>query len=663
MPPGIFESGIFKEARSFFFTNFPEGIKIQTLWQIFGKLGKAVDVFIPGKKTRGGRCFGFVKFIGVRNAHEMETKLNEVWIGSFKLIANLARFDRKLREMNSGFKPWGKPSPVLVPGLQKSYAEVLSSQNRVNAAKAHSTHAKELQTKDRDFSFHFQSKQEDGEWLDGCFVGEVRELEDLDSLQDNLQNAGVVCSVRSLGGRSVLLATENPRMMHSYVEGERMKLSRWFASIRPWSPLAVDSRRLCWVRSYGIPLHVWTWEFFAEIASIWGILVQVDQGTREKSVLSYARLAILTSLPRNLDDSINVQVDGHAFAFSVIEEGPTVAANSDHPYRSPRNKGVQRMNIQHESSPIVNSMEVRRNDSSGDQGVMPHRAARAALVPSPVLSNESVGRSPDGGGQIPVNSHASLHSSCRHVNPIDLDPRATELQAAFRGQEWGSISLGTECVASRDHARKYGPEGIFGAPQQQQVSGQFQSALSTHAVLETSSMNVGEGDTNGGEAQHNLETTLNADTWAGRSVAAVATDTQKTYSRKGRKKKKMAELLNLCMSSEPQQNGGSFQQDGQQEGGVSEGNSSCGVDSFSDSLIGQRNKKIVESLNQEEASAAQVTPTQIWNFLAKIGVQGDGRDGEMIDRIAALEERDEAMYVELQKQQQLVEIREVEDAF
>ncbi|GAB4839011.1 hypothetical protein Ancab_039875 [Ancistrocladus abbreviatus] len=595
------------------------------------------------------------------------------------------------------------------------------------------------------------SKEEDIVWLKGCYVGEVSEISTLQDLELRLRAAGISnCLARPCGGRMVLLNASGRGSMEDIIGCYGNALFQIFKDIRPWHKRVLDTGRPASLRCYGVPLQVWTEEFFAKVAQRWGRLISVDPATKDKVCLEVARFDIHTTFRGIIHDLVEVRVDGLNVKLLLQEESSAQATyrksdpstyvsfvedsgqamtrgcegcpvrktsgtkgapseirtmsngenSGDRGNLGERNVDGQR-SAHVGSSPLLHAMllgyendgllddriaeereeqvceilkldpltkvvstEVRRNYSSGDQGVMPHRAARVALVPRPVLSKESVGRSPDGGGQIPVNSHESMHFSCRHVNPIDLDPRATELQAAFRGQEWGSISLGTECVASRDHAKRYGPEGIFGAPQQQQISGRFQSALFPHVVLETSSTNVREGGMNGGEAQHNIETTLNVDTWAGRSVAAaVVTDTQKTYSRKGRKKKKMAELLNLCMSSEPQQNGGSFQQDGQQEGGVSEGNSSCEVDSFSDSLIGLCNKKIVESLNQEEASAAQVTPTQIWNFLAKIGIQGDGRDGEMIDRIATFEERDEAMYVELQKQQHLAEIREAEDAF
>lgn len=78
-------------AVSFFFTNFPDDWDEQALWEMFLRWGKTVDVFIPKKRDKGGRRFGFVRFINVQNSKVLERELDQIWIGTYKLRVNLSK--------------------------------------------------------------------------------------------------------------------------------------------------------------------------------------------------------------------------------------------------------------------------------------------------------------------------------------------------------------------------------------------------------------------------------------------------------------------------------------------------------------------------------------------------------------------------------------------
>jgi RNA recognition motif-containing protein len=83
------------EATSFYFTNFPDDVVVVDLWKIFARFGRVGEVYIPSKKDKWGRGFGFVKFFEVENAERLESRLGEVWCGTYKLRINLSRFGRK----------------------------------------------------------------------------------------------------------------------------------------------------------------------------------------------------------------------------------------------------------------------------------------------------------------------------------------------------------------------------------------------------------------------------------------------------------------------------------------------------------------------------------------------------------------------------------------
>lgn len=77
-----------------YFTNIPDDCSVEDLWLIFLRKGKAQDVYIPMKLSKFGKRFGFVQFRDVFNPRELEKSLNQIWLGTYKLRANMARFQR-----------------------------------------------------------------------------------------------------------------------------------------------------------------------------------------------------------------------------------------------------------------------------------------------------------------------------------------------------------------------------------------------------------------------------------------------------------------------------------------------------------------------------------------------------------------------------------------
>lgn len=59
------------------------------------KCGRVVDVFAPRKRNKEGKAFGFVTFKEVLYPQELERRLDQVWIGTFKLRVNYIRFSRQ----------------------------------------------------------------------------------------------------------------------------------------------------------------------------------------------------------------------------------------------------------------------------------------------------------------------------------------------------------------------------------------------------------------------------------------------------------------------------------------------------------------------------------------------------------------------------------------
>ncbi|GKE93137.1 RNA-directed DNA polymerase, eukaryota, partial [Tanacetum coccineum] len=79
---------------SVFINNIPDSCSAKELFNACKQYGHVVDSFIPNKRSKAGKRFGFVKFINVFNEERLVDNLGTVWIGRYRIHANLAKFRR-----------------------------------------------------------------------------------------------------------------------------------------------------------------------------------------------------------------------------------------------------------------------------------------------------------------------------------------------------------------------------------------------------------------------------------------------------------------------------------------------------------------------------------------------------------------------------------------
>ncbi|GKA80643.1 RNA-directed DNA polymerase, eukaryota, reverse transcriptase zinc-binding domain protein [Tanacetum coccineum] len=81
-------------ATSFYVSNFPELLDAKGLWNACMTYEKLVDVFIANKCSKGGKRFGFIRFLGIKDANEFVRSILNIWIGNFHLYVAIALFQR-----------------------------------------------------------------------------------------------------------------------------------------------------------------------------------------------------------------------------------------------------------------------------------------------------------------------------------------------------------------------------------------------------------------------------------------------------------------------------------------------------------------------------------------------------------------------------------------
>ncbi|CAI9269128.1 unnamed protein product [Lactuca saligna] len=83
------------EETTFFVTNIPNGATKSEFRKIFSRWGRLSDIYFGGHKGKNGKNYGFIRFLGVPDAKDLESKLNGVACRNNKFEINIARHSRK----------------------------------------------------------------------------------------------------------------------------------------------------------------------------------------------------------------------------------------------------------------------------------------------------------------------------------------------------------------------------------------------------------------------------------------------------------------------------------------------------------------------------------------------------------------------------------------
>ncbi|GKV44307.1 hypothetical protein SLEP1_g51499 [Rubroshorea leprosula] len=235
------------------------------MWRTFLKYGRVYDIYSPNRKSRSGARFGFVRFLNVHDKRELESQLDQIWVGDWKLWVNSPRFDDVKKEEKKEGEGQG-----LIPKYQnRSYAEVLrgygagnvegankgqyrtepreKNENRIRESSGIAENRKVWKEKGKGASWtgmEYNIKEEEFAWLEGCYVGTVHSVEMVRNLQEKFYMEGYFyCRVRAMGGKMVLLDCEEKEELKDLVEMAVEWLAQWFNEIKPWSPELVAQER------------------------------------------------------------------------------------------------------------------------------------------------------------------------------------------------------------------------------------------------------------------------------------------------------------------------------------------------------------------------------------------------------------------------------------
>ncbi|GJX49105.1 nucleotide-binding alpha-beta plait domain-containing protein [Tanacetum coccineum] len=267
-------------------TNFPDNVSAKELFLACKQYGHVVDSYIPVKKSKYGKRFGFVKFINVFSEERLVNNLCTVWIGRVRLHANIARFQRpngkNIGEGNK--KPNVTPTPSVKPNLSGSLGTIDSFEEGINV---------------------FMSMN-----VDNALFGRVKVFASLANLKMALGNEGFSdIVIKYMGEQWVMLEFKSLESMEKFKKC--VSVMSWFSQvIKATNEFEVDGR-IAWVEVEGVPFKLWTNNTFTRIAEKWGKLLDVDD--QDETCFHSKRLCVYLKAGNSIREDFKITHRGKMY--------------------------------------------------------------------------------------------------------------------------------------------------------------------------------------------------------------------------------------------------------------------------------------------------------------------------------------------------------------
>ncbi|GKU88310.1 hypothetical protein SLEP1_g2593 [Rubroshorea leprosula] len=297
----------------------------------FQMYGKVVDVYIPSKRDKRGKRYGFVRLTGVKNEIQMERRLNEIWIGSYKMRVKIAndrqRKSSASRKVQGALKVSGSTSimkRLVQPG--QSYAQAVKGQGKRADKASKQSQEKEIkkapkkevvktrlqENKDvekTEKTIEYIPTGDELKWLKGSMVAVVRSMALVSEIQEQMDADGGSILLSPMAGRKVLLTEKVAGFLSDYMKHNEELFGMWFESITPWEMAPEEKTRMMWLRISGVPLKAWGERCFQTIGETIGEVLLVHEDTKKKAILWDGRVLILCSESSKISKQVKLKND------------------------------------------------------------------------------------------------------------------------------------------------------------------------------------------------------------------------------------------------------------------------------------------------------------------------------------------------------------------
>ncbi|CAH1440537.1 unnamed protein product [Lactuca virosa] len=310
-----------KVISSYYVTNIPDGTSRFILKEVFKPFGRISDVYIPGRKDKGGTFFGFVKFEGVLDEVKLEKSMQRVKCGQCILKVSISKYQKqdkkKIFTSNDRFgDPPTYPPPTHPSSRQPQNVRGASRDGRTFSEAVSAPLRSGLQPPSTVALKHVLAMVG---WNDCALVGEVTSLHLLTELPKLVE---AECSFSKklfyAGGMRIVLRFDLPKEAENFLREEHT-WNRWFKWLRLGVFDEPNIERIAWVKITGVPISLRAEENYTIIANIFGNTIQADGQNWQNLDLSYGTACILTSSLTRINSHTIGTFNNKSYNVGIVE--------------------------------------------------------------------------------------------------------------------------------------------------------------------------------------------------------------------------------------------------------------------------------------------------------------------------------------------------------
>ncbi|KAG8497351.1 hypothetical protein CXB51_008604 [Gossypium anomalum] len=306
-----------------FVNNIPVTMHWKGLWALFSFHGAVKDAFIPIKKSKFGRRFGFVRHSSVTDAQRAIDSLNGFVILGYRIGVKMASFrGRRViwRKMNTEAEANSKDDQHSMENDRNVSEKGVDSNS---LAEDSPKNRKFLDSKINQARVVQGFVEEELLWkLQRCLVGESATVCDISSMVERLTKFGLgEISLKRIQGRFFLLEVPDVDYLEVLEQNDWAYLKECFISIEPWSKKRFVSERVTWIKVAGIPLRCWNYETFKRVAELWGKLICMGESWNRTVNFEKMEMLISVNKPSLIDELAFMEVGNCKFPIRIKESG------------------------------------------------------------------------------------------------------------------------------------------------------------------------------------------------------------------------------------------------------------------------------------------------------------------------------------------------------
>ncbi|KAK8652520.1 hypothetical protein V6N13_126551 [Hibiscus sabdariffa] len=272
-----------------FIHNLTEKKHWKGLWTTFGHHGDMVDDFVPTKRSRSGRRFGFVRYLSNTDAERVILRLNGFTLFDYRIEVSIAKFGNRTSYWRKINRDQWENTKLKTPNQN---SQTIIERPLVKTQAGHKVPEK-VQSEIDNVNRRSSSIQEkESRRKVPCYV----EDETLWKLQ------------RSLVG---FIASENDSRNH------------------PWSESFRTPKRIVWIELSGVPPHCWNHQTFKRVMNLWGELVFLGENAFQSLDLESMTLVLATKQWEKIETVIELEVGRITFLRMINESQSESSSTSE----------------------------------------------------------------------------------------------------------------------------------------------------------------------------------------------------------------------------------------------------------------------------------------------------------------------------------------------